>query len=75
MFLINGGFGFKFFMIDGDYYLVVVEFYDCSIYLIDFLLYKWKRGRFEKYQNFLIYGGVVCDLIVIVNDIYFVFVN
>lgn len=49
MFLINGGFGFKFFMIDGDYYLVVVEFYDCSIYLIDFLLYKWRRGRFEKY--------------------------
>ena len=72
----NGASGFKFFTSDGEHYLAVSEsYYDGGTYSIDSFVYKWKQGRFVKYQNIRTHGAWACDSTVIVNETFLVYAN
>lgn len=72
----SGASGFKFFTINGEHYLAVAESYDSNrSYSIDSFVYKWQKGRFEKYQNIPTHGARACDSIVIANETYLVYAN
>ncbi|KAL9989060.1 hypothetical protein ACROYT_G003568 [Oculina patagonica] len=59
----------------GENYLAVSEYHDDSTHSIDSFVYKWKKGRFVKYQNIPTDGAMACDSIVIANETYLVYAN
>ena len=72
----NGASGFKFFTIEGDHYLAVAEYSrGGSARSIDSFVYKWKQGRFMKYQNILTDSAMACDSTVIANETFLVYAN
>ena len=72
----NGASGVKFFTIEGDHYLAVAEYRGGgSARSIDSFVYKWKQGRFVKYQNILTDSARACDSIVIANETFLVYAN